>query len=293
MSVLKEITPLSARDCFYIVDRRKSVFSFPIHQHAEYELNFIEGGEGVRRIVGDSVEEIDHYELTLVGGNGLEHAWEQGSCTNHDIREITIQFSPALFQAGLLDKNQFASIRRMLQLSSHGLTFSLRGVMMVYSLLDALPRQPEGFDQFLTFLKILNLLAECCETEGRVLASSSFAHIGKETESRRISKVKGYIDEHYPEPVRLSDLASLVGMTPPAFSRFFRQQTGKTVMDYILEVRIGNVARMLVDTTVGVSEICYSCGFNNLSNFNRVFKAKRGLTPSDFRALYKKSKVIV
>ena len=293
MSVLKEITPLSAKDCFYIVDRRKSRFSFPIHQHEEYELNFIEGGEGVKRIVGDSVEEIGHYELTLIGGNELEHTWEQGSCTNSNIREITIQFSPTLFQGDILEKTQFSSIRRMLVLANHGITFSIHGVMMVYSMLDSLSKQQDSFDRYLLFLKILNSLAECCQTEGRVLASSSFAHVGKDADSRRISKIKSYISEHYPEQIRLEDMASIVGMTPPSFSRFFKQKTGKTVTDYILDVRIGNGARLLVDTTTGVSEICYSCGFNNLSNFNRLFKAKRGLTPSEFRDLYKKSKVIV
>ena len=73
--VLQEITPLSDKDCFYVVERHKSEFLFPIHCHAEFELNFIENGAGVRRIVGDSVEEIGDYELTLVAGERLEHAW--------------------------------------------------------------------------------------------------------------------------------------------------------------------------------------------------------------------------
>ena len=50
---------------------------------------------------------------------------------------------------------------------------------------------------------------------------------------------------------------------------------------------------MLVDTTNSISEICYSCGFNNLSNFNRLFKAKREYTPRDFRTLFKKTRIFV
>ena len=65
------------------------------------------------------------------------------------------------------------------------------------------------------------------------------------------------------------------------------------MVDYITDIRLGNAARMLVDTTQNISEVCYSCGFNNLSNFNRIFKAKRGVTPREFRAMYKKNKVIV
>lgn len=75
-NVLREITPLSDKDCFYIVERHKSEFLFPLHSHPEFELNFIENGKGVRRVVGDSVEEIGAYDLTLVAGSDLEHAWE-------------------------------------------------------------------------------------------------------------------------------------------------------------------------------------------------------------------------
>ena len=113
-SVFTEITQLSEKDCFHIVERHKTEFTYPLHRHKEFELNFIEHGAGVRRIVGDSVEEIGEYELVLVGSEGLEHVWEQGSCNSKDIREITIQFSDDLLSSSLLAKSQFASIRKML-----------------------------------------------------------------------------------------------------------------------------------------------------------------------------------
>ena len=147
-SLLTEITPLSEKDCFYIVERHKSEFLFPLHRHRDYELNFIENGRGVRRVVGDSVEEIGDYELTLVAGESLVHAWEQGSCTYPDVREITIQFAPELFSPELLGKNQFSSIRKMLARAEHGLTFSLKTIMKVYSMLDILASQTERFEQF-------------------------------------------------------------------------------------------------------------------------------------------------
>ncbi len=290
-SVLKEITPLSDKDCLYIVERHKSEFLFPLHSHREYELNFIENGKGVLRVVGDSVEEIGPYELTLVAGNELEHAWEQGSCVEGDVREITIQFSPDLFPPDLLNKSQFSSISKMLSKASHGLNFSVRTIMRVYSFLDSLSSVTEPFNQYLNFLKILYELSQ--DEEARILASSSFARASRDKESRRVMKVKQYVNDHYSEDLRLESLASLAGMTPPAFSRFFKSRTGRTLSDYIIDIRLGNAARLLVDTTQNVSEICYSCGFNNLSNFNRIFKAKRGYTPRDFRALFKKKRVFV
>ncbi len=289
--VFTEITRLSEKDCFYIVERHKTEFTYPLHQHREFELNFIEKGRGVRRIVGDSVEEIGDYELVLVGGEDLQHVWEQGRCKSKDIREITIQFSGDMFGGDLLAKNQFASIRRMLKRADHGLSFPVSTIMRVYSTLDTIAKEQNRFVQFLKMMYILYELS--VSDDVRVLASSSFAHHEQTTESRRVEKVKQYISEHYAEPLKLNDLAELVGMSPVAFSRFFHQRTNRTLSEYIVEIRLGHAARMLVDSTKNISEICYECGFNNLSNFNRTFKSKKNYTPRDFRAMFKKKKVIV
>ena len=274
-AVLRESTPITEKDCLYIVERHKSEFLYPLHSHMEFELNFIENGAGVKRVIGDSVEEIGEYELTLVAGEQLEHAWEQGVCTAPDVREITIQFAQDLFDGPGMNKN----------------TFSLKTIMRVYPQLDTLAHETEPFEQYMSFLKMMHELARA--EDARVLASSSFARADDNTQSRRIKKVEQYISEHYAEDIRLEDLSALVGMAPSAFSRFFHQRTGRTVVDYITDIRLGNAARLLVDTTQNISEVCYSCGFNNLSNFNRVFKAKRGYTPRDFRTLFKKTKVFV
>ena len=289
--VFTEITRLSDKDCFYIVERHKSEFAYPLHRHKEFELNFIEHGKGVRRIVGDCVEEIGDYELVLLGGEDLEHVWEQGKCRSKDIREITIQFSEDIFGEELLSKNQFSSIKSMLRRASHGLSFSLNSIMKVYSTLDSIASEPERFIQFLKTLYILYELS--VSDDARVLASSAFAHPESATESGRIQKVKQYVNDHYAESLKLSDLAELVGMSPVSFSRFFHQRTGRTLSEYIVDIRLGFAARMLVDSPKNISEICYECGFNNLSNFNRIFKARRNCTPREFRAMYKKNKVLV
>ena len=290
-NVLREITSITDNDCFYIVERHKSEFTFPIHSHEEFELNFIEGGRGVRRVVGDSIETIGDFELTLVTGDGLEHAWEQGDCREKDIREITIQFSSRLLDDKLLSRNQFASIRKMFERARMVLTFSMPAIMRVYCLIDTLASKEERMDQFLDMLRILYELS--LDTGARTLASNSFAKTVTGRESRRVNKVKEYIAQHYTEEIKLDDLAGLVAMSPSAFSRFFKQYTGRGPVDYIIDVRMGVAARMLVDTTTSVSEICYACGFNNLSNFNRTFKARRGYTPRDFRALFTKNRIYV
>lgn len=290
--IIREITPLSEKDCFYVVDRHKTEFTYPIHCHSEYELNFIEHAPGVRRIVGDSSEVIGEYDLVLITGKELEHFWEQHECRSPLIREITIQFSADLFGKSLIDKNQFASIRKMLERAQCGISFPLSSIVKIYHLLDKLVTAEQSFYAVIDFLTILFELS--IVEEYKTLASSSFAKIiDLPSESRRIQKVQKYINDHYQHEVRLNQLADLTGMTPSAFSRFFKLRTGKTLSDYITDIRIGHAGRMLVDTQQTIAEICYDCGFNNLSNFNRTFKKKKNCSPKEFRDNYKKTKIIV
>lgn len=289
--IIREITPLSDRDCFYIADRHKTEFTYPIHCHAEYELNFIEHAYGVRRIVGDSSEIIGDYDLVLITGKELEHVWEQYECSSIEIREITIQFSPDLFFKDFINKNQFDSIRRMLERAQCGLCFPMQAIMKVYNWLDKLASEEQGFYAVIKFLTIMYELSLYENT--RTLSTSSFAKIGLSSDSRRVQKVQNYIDRNYHEEIRLGQLADLVGMTPVSFSRFFKLRTGKNLSEYIIDIRLGHAARLLVDSTMSIAEICFECGFNNLSNFNRLFKKKKGCAPKDFRENYRKKKKLI
>ena len=106
-------------------------------------------------------------------------------------------------------------------------------------------------------------------------------------------KVKNYIAKNYRDEIRLSTLAELAGMSPSAFLRFFTLHTGRNPSEYINEMRLGYASRLLVDTSKGIAEICYDCGFNNLSNFNRIFRKKKNCSPSEFRDNYHKTRIVV
>lgn len=288
--VLNEITPLSEKDLYYLADRRKERFNFPLHKHKECELNFIEHCEGAVRIVGDSVERVGEYELVLIGG-GLEHYWEQGKCKSADMREVTIQFDPSVFLEQIAKKSRFAGIVSMFARAKHGLAFSDAALMRSYSLINGLAAEQEPFEQFLKFLRLLYVLS--LDEGARELCSKGFVSGDAVSENSRVMKVKQYIEKNYAGDVRLCTLAGIAGMTPPSLSRFFHLSTGRTVTDYIAEVRLGVAARLLVDTQLNIAEICERCGYSNLSNFNRIFKARRGITPRSFRELYKHNRAIV
>lgn len=289
--VIHEITPLMGRDVLYIADRHKKEFTYPIHNHEVYELNYVEHASGVRRIVGDSQEVIGEYDLCLITSPDLEHVWEQYQCTSDDIREITIQFDFSLGENTLFGRNPFASITRMMNEARKGLCFPLSAIMKVYGLLDSLSVVTDGFYAVTQFLTILYELSQC---EGaRTLATTSYAKVAVEDDSRRILKVKDFISKNYMDDLRLPALADMAGMRPSAFSRFFKMHTSRNLSDYIIDIRLGYASRMLVDTVKSISEICYDCGFNNLSNFNRIFKKKKGCSPSDFRENYHKTRIII
>lgn len=289
--VLREITPLEDNDMLYIADRHKKEFTYPIHSHDEFELNFVEHAAGVKRIVGDSSEVIGDYDLVLITSDCLEHVWMQNDCKSPDIHEITIQFKFDLSEHSFLAKNPFRSIRDMLNQARKGLCFSMDAIMIVYNQLHGLSSVADNFEAGMQFLSILNSLAKSQGT--RALASSSYAKVKLEEHSRRILSVKAYIDNHYADDIKLKDLADVACMSETAMSRFFKLHTGRTVSDYIMDIRLGYASRMLVDTNKSVADISYCCGYNNLSNFNRLFKRKKGCSPTEFREYYHKTKVIV
>lgn len=289
--IIHEITPLMGKDVLYIADRHKKEFTYPIHNHSVYELNFVENAKGVRRIVGDSQEVIGDYDLCLITSPDLEHVWEQNECHSDDIREITVQFDFSMSDETLFGRNPYASITRMMQQAKMGLSFPLQAIMKVYGMLDTLSSVKDGFYAVQQFLTILYELSRC--ENACTLASSSYAKVAVEDDSRRILKVKNFISKNYMDELRLPELASLAGMSSSAFSRFFKLHTGRNISEYIIDLRLGYAARMLVDTAKSISEIGFDCGFNNLSNFNRIFKKKKGCSPSEFRESYHKTRIIV
>ncbi len=290
--VLRELPPLLDSDFMYVADRRKKEFTYPIHKHEVFELNYVENGEGVLRIVGDSAETIGNRELVLITSPDLEHVWEQDKCKSEDIREITVQFFFDFNSSySLFNRTPLLPIKRMFEKARKGVAFTPEAIDKVYPLLDSLSSTK---DKFYSVINFLTLLYELSLADGtRELASSSFAKVNVDSESRRILKVKDYISKHYTEEIRLADLADLVGMSTTSFSRFFKLRSGKTLSDYVVEMRLGVASRQLVDTTNSVSEICYDCGFNTLSNFNRLFRKYKGCSPTEFREKYFKTKVIV
>lgn len=286
---MREITPLTPSDCFTIFSRVKKKFDFPLHYHEEYELNLIINAKGARRVVGGNIEVIDELELALIGPN-LYHAWFTHQCQSEEITEVTIQFHKDLFDEKFLKRNQLSFLKTMLEHSQRGIVFSPETIATLKGRIVGLA-QKTGFDSVLELLSILHDLS--ISRNMKMLSDSSFTNEKFYYNSRRIEKVFEHMNVNYSRQITLAEVAKIANMPEASFSRFIKKRTGKTFIDSLNEIRLGHASRMLIDTTTTIAEIAYKCGFNNISNFNRIFKRKKLCIPKEFRETYTGNRVFI
>ena len=279
MKILHELPPLTAEDCFLVFDRKKEIFDFPLHYHEVYELNFISGGAGTKRIVGNSVEEIEDLELVLVGKN-LPHCWTEAPVYQHPIHEVTIQFHPELLNDNLLQRNQLMPIKKMLEKSGRGILFSQETTLRLKDKICQLSTL-QGFDSVLAFLFLLHHLS--LDSSDKLLVSTNYKNAEIVSDNLRLEKSLSFIKNNYEKNITLEETAKEINLGAASFCRFIKKNTGKGFIDNLHEIRMGQVSRLLIESNLSISEISYSCGFNNLSFFNRLFKKRFHCTPKEFR----------
>lgn len=276
----REITPIKENDCFLIFDRERNTFDFPLHFHPEFEINYIYNAKGAKRVVGDHIGEVDDYELVMVGPN-LYHGWENNKYNRvNQLHEITIQFTHGLYTSEMLNKNILKPIKELLLKAERGISFSKETIIRLEPKLFALSKE-KGYESFLILQSILFELAT--SKDQKTLSNISFQQDNDLHSTEKIEKIYDWIKENHQEKLKLQEAADLLNMSLISFSRMIKKHTGKTFVEFTNEVRLGYATRLLLESNESVAEICYNCGFNNISNFNRIFRKKQGCTPSEFR----------
>lgn len=292
MEILRESTPLTDNDCFMIFSRKKASFDFPLHTHQEMELNLVMNAAGASRVIGNHVGAIGDMELVLVSGD-TPHAWFTDRCTSKDIHEITLQFSPDLLDDRLLNRNPMAALRSLFAEAKRGVLFSRGTTERMAPRIRDLYEQGSagGMKPLLDMIMILNDLS--LSTDREQLSDVTFVQKKLKSHSVRIETVFTYMNQNFNRQISLSETAALINMSDVSFSRFIKKVTGQSFIDTLTEIRLGHVARMLIDTDMTIAEIAFCCGFNNMANFNRIFKRKKGMPPHKFRTLFLPKKVFV
>lgn len=287
--VFREKSPLAAKDSFILFERTKSSFTFPIHVHDVWELNFVENAAGAMRIVGDSNEIISEKDLVLITNTELKHAWQNGDCRSNDIHEITIQFSPSLFSSPTFQKKQFDSIMKMMTKAEHGLVFGMAEINRILPILRMISTE-KGF---YSVMKFFILLYELSLSEDVRMLSKNESPEYTETDYQ-MKKILDYISKNISNQITIDELAQYMGMSLSTLSRFMKKNTNHNFTDFLQEYRINSVVRELNNNEKEcIMDIASRFGFVSQSYFYKVFKKLKGVTPQEYRENYQRMRVII
>jgi AraC-like DNA-binding protein len=285
MNIYQETTPLKSQDLLVVLDSCNNGFDYPIHNHPEYELNLILNMSGTRT-VGDSIERYTDNDLVLLGPY-LYHKWDGDDYLlqdGHSYRVITIQFGIGLISGQFFQKEQFVKIRKLLADAGEGIMFYGKTLQEASQLMKEMTFD-HGFQNVLTFLKLLDLLSQ--SPDKTFLSSEGFSTKVHSTHSNRIHMAYSYILKNFERvDLKIHEVAALINMSDSAFSHFFQKYAFRSYTQFLVDIRLGHACKLLLDTDETIGQICFKSGFNNLANFNRLFKKYRHCTPAKFRHNY-------
>lgn len=269
-------------------EREFDFFIPPLHYHPEYELTLIVKSFGQRQI-GDNIENFSEGDLVLIGNN-LPHVWKNDAVffsgkPHMKAQAIVVKFLYDFAGSEFFNRSEMTEIRNLLEKKA------AFGVKLLGHLRDDVERimlklpQLDETERFIQLLQILHLISK--SKDYRLLASISYRS-QKTKNTHRLNMVLDYVMDHYNEELTLEKIASHISMNKNAFCRFFKTGTHKNLFTVINEVRIGKACQHLTETDMNVLQVCFASGYNNISNFNKVFKDITGMTPLSYRKQMKK-----
>ena len=279
--------PVSTQSSFSIRHDRKPNFGTVWHYHPELELHYVVQGEGVR-LIGDNIGNFSSGEIILLGAN-LPHTWR---CNEEyfqynpalEVEAVVIQFLPECLGRYLLELPEAYLIPKLFEKAKSGLLISGEAKARLVPLMLAAV-QATDLDRIIVFLSILKVLSEASEV--RAIAGEHHAfRQSKESDMQRINKVCNYTLSNYKREITLEEIASLSNLSVTSFCRYFKLVTKKTYYDFLIEIRISQACRLIIENKLLTEVICFDCGFNNVSNFYRHFKKITHMTPLEYKKKY-------
>jgi AraC-like DNA-binding protein len=274
---------LSGKKTIQIKKLNTSYLTSPLHFHHLCELVWIEKSYG-KRIVGDHIDNFEEGDLVLMGPN-LPHIWQNDEIFQREIKDSnvksTVIYFPSDFLLNLTDEqNILDPTADLIKRSARGLRFYGETNKRVTKILSGIS-QKEGFKKIIHFLQAIELLS--VSQEFAYLASLSFRNIYDEKDTKRISDVYQFLMLNFQRDIKLKEVADLCNMTTNSFCRFFKSRTQKSFTQFTNELRVGHACKLLQHEKNSVADVCYQCGYNNLTNFNKFFKLITGKKPSEYK----------
>ncbi len=263
-------------------------FTYPWHFHPEFEILYVIEGSGTS-FVADSIEEFKSGDLALIGST-LPHFWRSdekylNSGGKLKVKYMVIQFPNDFLKDEIAKYPEYHSIGELLERASKGIRFSADFVRGIENKIMKLSKS-DGFERIIHLQELLHALA--ITAEYRLLAGEFYQQENHTFTNFRLTKVLQFLNTNYQRKIELETVADIANLHPAAFCRFFREKTGKSLSEYVNDMRIGYACRLIIEGKLSVSQISFESGFNNLSNFNRNFKKHTGYTPTSYFSEFNK-----
>lgn len=282
MKIMHEYIDFPGRSAVKVKWREMPYFTYPWHFHNEFELLYVINGFGTS-YVANSIKPFQSGDLALLGSN-LPHFWKSDESyykegTNNKVEYIVIQFPQDFFSDQISKYPEFQTIGGLFDRASQGIRFKPEFVSSISKKIMRLAKSI-GINRIVLLLQLLQLLAK---TEDYILLAGEFYHHENlDMGDDRLTKVLHYVSTNYQHKVELEKVAEMANLHPSAFCRFFKEKTGKSLLEYVKDMRISYACKLIIENQQSISQVCFESGFNNLSNFNRTFKKQTGFTPSEY-----------
>jgi AraC-like DNA-binding protein len=279
--------PNSLQNSFSISHEISPDFSAIWHYHPELELHYVIRGEGIR-LVGDNISSFSADELVFLGEN-LPHSWRLNEEFIKDngrqnAQAMLLQFLPDCLGKNIISLPEAYMIPKLFEKAKSGMIIHGQTKKTLVNLLLQ-SQNATNMDRIIILLTILKTLAETEEYD-QIVNTKNTLYQSNEAENLRINKICNYTLAHYKNDITLQEVASLSNLSVTSFCRYFKAMTKKTYYDFLIETRVSNACRFLIENKLPTEVICFDCGFKNVSNFYRHFKNVTGLTPLDYKRKY-------
>ena len=253
------------------------------HYHAEVELIHFHRGTGTQ-FVGDNIQRFGPGDLVLVGAN-LPHYWrydddQPGDGATTGPYSTVIHFQGNFWGDAFLNLPENKPLKTVLERAKRGLLLTSQLAENVAGLMQAL-RQTEGPRRIMILLECLLAIAEADGV--RVLSSPGFQENLSASENERINAIYTYTLAHFSGRIMLDEIASVAGMVPNSFCRYFKSRTGKTYSHFLTEIRVGVACKLLIENRLPIKQISADSGFNNASCFHQRFREITGKSPQAYQ----------
>ena len=248
------------------------------HFHPEIEIVYVNKGKGKRHI-GNHVSYFNNSQLVLIGSNLPHLGFTDRLTTNGS--ETLIQFKSDFLGADFFKIPEMNSIAQLFERAKKGIRFNTEIKKRIGPKIEEL----EGIDGPNRIISFLHILKELALTDDyTILNADGFAFETQPQDSGKIDLIFKYVNENFDQHISLNEIASLVSMTVPAFCRFFKKTTSKTFTKLVNEYRVVHATKLLSESNISITDICFECGFNNFSHFNKLFKEFTGKSASKYRS---------